>query len=141
MKRIPFIKSVMTPFPHSIEKAATLADADRLMREHDIHHLPVMDGGTLVSVIGARELEHAMETAGVAGPGIVADLCRGDAYTVDLKDPLDEVLSEMADRHADAAVVLKDGKLAGIFTYSDACRTFSSFLRGFFPAGDDEDAA
>ena len=42
----------------------------------------------------------------------------------------------------DVAVVVKDGRLAGIFTMTDAFRGFAEFLRTQFPssAGGDEAA-
>jgi CBS domain-containing protein len=49
--------------------------------------------------------------------------------------PLDEVTSEMATRHVGSAVVLRHGKLAGIFSTVDACRLLAEFLRDRFSEG------
>ena len=38
----------------------------------------------------------------------------------------DRVLLHMADEHIGCALVVKDGRLAGIFTTTDACRVFST---------------
>ena len=62
----------------------------------------------------------------------VSDACVLDAYVVDLSSRLDRVLAEMADRHIGSALVVKHGKLAGIFTTSDACHHFGRFLAQFF---------
>jgi len=40
---------------------------------------------------------------------------------VDLNTPLDRVLYEMADRQVDATLVVRKGKLVGVFTVMDAC--------------------
>ena len=64
-----------------------------------------------------------------------------DPYVVDIAEPLDSVLSSMAERRIGAALVTRHGKLAGIFTASDACRAFSEFLRAMFPEGPDDEPA
>ena len=51
MKHMPLIKSVMTPFPYSIETERSLDDARAMMNRHNVHHLPVMQNGRLIGVI------------------------------------------------------------------------------------------
>ena len=41
MKHMPQVIAMMTPFPHSIDVEATLAEARGMMDSHDIRHLPV----------------------------------------------------------------------------------------------------
>jgi hypothetical protein len=47
----------------------------------------------------------------------------------------------MADRHIGSAVVTRQGKLAGIFTWVDACRCFGDCLRAKTARVDGDDAA
>ena len=54
MKEIPQVKSVMTPFPYSIDLHEPLARARAIMTEHGFHHLPVMREGELVGVVSDR---------------------------------------------------------------------------------------
>jgi CBS domain-containing protein len=63
------------------------------------------------------------------------------AYIVELTEPLDVVLLHMAKTNVDCALVVKDERLVGIFTRSDACRCFGYLLRTLFPRGHDDDAA
>jgi len=137
MKRIPFIKSVMTPFPYSIGIDAPISQAERMMKEHDIHHLPVIEGDSLVSVISNREVALAVNPAvGSNEQSLsVRDICSHKAYVVELMEPLDRVLLHMARNHLDSAIVVKDDKLVGIFTNTDACRCFGQMLRSLFPSG------
>lgn len=144
MKRIPAIKAVMTPFPYSIEADATLAEARRRMAAHDFQHLPVTEGGRLVGVVAARELGLALDPR-LCGPSQdvlrVRDLCRRDPYVVEMDEPLDNVLVHMAAHHLDAALVVRQGKLVGIFTTTDACQRFGELMREqFLPPGGDEAA-
>jgi CBS domain-containing protein len=50
-------------------------------------------------------------------------------YSVERDEPLDSVLSEMADRHIGSVIVTDAGKAAGVFTATDACKHFAEFLR------------
>ncbi len=47
----------------------------------------------------------------------------------------------MAENRLDAALVVKKGRLAGIFTLTDACRCFAEHLRRRFPPDSDDEAA
>lgn len=129
---MPTIKAVMTPFPYSVDAAASLADAQAFMRQHQIRHLPVTRDGELVGSISDRDIKL------VLGPDFayldaqqtrVSDVMTADTYTVDMETGLDGVLAHMAEHHLGAAIVTRHGKLAGIFTVTDACRHFSDFLR------------
>jgi len=134
MERIPTIKAVMTPFPHSVGIDDSIETARAAMRAHAIRHLAVTEEGQLVGVISAREIELA------TGAQRVRDLQLALANVVELTEPLDRVLFAMAKSHLGSALVVKRGKLVGIFTSSDACRIFGECLRNLFPDDDDEAA-
>ena len=51
----------------------------------------------------------------------------------DIDTRLDVVLTEMADRHIGSALVTRKGRMAGVLTVTDVCRTFSEYLREFYP--------
>lgn len=132
MKRIPPIKSVMTPFPYSIEVGADISEALAMMREHDIQHLPVVDAeGKLVGLLWdrdirvARELEDHLPTRGIE----VGRVCNRFPYVVDMEERLDNVVLEMAERRVGAAVVTRHDKLAGILTTTDVARILGEQLR------------
>jgi CBS domain-containing protein len=43
----------------------TLMDCSKLMQEHHIHHLPIVDeGGTLIGIISATDIFMAVEESG-----------------------------------------------------------------------------
>jgi acetoin utilization protein AcuB len=134
MRVMPRIRSVMTPFPYSLGPGDSLAAARRLMSEHAIRHLPVMRGGRPAGVITDQDLRRAEAVAGADADLRVGDLALTESCMVDLSAPLDLVLLDMARRHLDSALVLKAGKLVGIFTATDACRAFAEFLRREAPA-------
>ena len=139
VKSIPPVKAVMTPFPHSIEVSEPTIKARKMMTGFGFHHLPVMDQGELVGVICEPDLRRA-ENAG-SGASVVADVTRQEAFLVDLSEPLDRVLSKMARRQVGSVLVVKEDRLAGIFTVTDACRSFAECLRAQFPGEGGDDAA
>jgi len=142
--RVPSVKSVMTPFPWSVSLDDSLTRARRLMDDHDIRHLPVVEEDRLVGVISDRDLGvvRAAVPEGEARESLtVRDACILDAYVVESSTPLDRVLLEMSGRHIGSALVVRNGRLAGIFTVTDACRHFGLFLREMFPPGGDDEVA
>ncbi len=136
--RMPAVKNAMTPFPWSIAADASLDEAQAAMDEHRVHHLPVKDGHALVGVLSARDVLHARGTARRVG-----EACRRDPLIVDMETPLDRVLLRMAESRQDCAVVVKDERLAGIFTSTDVCRSYAEHLDGCYGdgTGDGDDAA
>ena len=138
---MPRIGSVMTPFPYSLGPEESLQAARRLMAEHRIRHLPVMVEGSPAGVVTDQDMRRAALATGPEAPSRVGDLERSEALEVDISTPLDLVLTEMAARHLDSALVLKGGRLVGIFTATDACRQFAEFLRREAPSPDGESAA
>jgi CBS domain-containing protein len=136
--RIPSIKAVMTPFPWKVRLDDPLSHATAVMRERNIGHLPVTDGDQLVGIVTKRDIGLVENAVRDNASLRVRDACVIDAYVVDLSAPLDRVLAEMAERHIGSVLVVKRGKLAGIFTSSDACHHFGRFLAQFFDSGGDD---
>lgn len=139
MKAAPQLKNVMTPFPYSVDIDAPVEEAKRFMREHKIRHLPVTEGGTLKGLVSDRDIKLML------GPDFaypdknelkVRDVMVDDCYIVDLGAPLVEVLRHMADHRLGSAIVTRKGKLAGVFTSTDACRAFADYLGEGAPQSD-----
>ncbi len=137
MRKALRIKTVMTPFPYHVDATAPLGEARALMREHDIHHLPVKRGDEIAGVIALRNLPPQAEDGGRT----VSDIATGDPYVVDTNTRLDEVALTMAARHVDCVLVTHDGHLAGLFTTTDACRLLGEHLRTIAPPPPDDDVA
>lgn len=129
MKRIPSIKTAMTPFPYAVEPDATVHEALETMRNHGIHHLPVTKDGSLAGMISSRDIQLVMARHDGADDLKVRDVMTEDVYTVDLSERLDSVLHRMSEHQLRAVVVTRKDKLVGIFTQIDACGKFAEFLR------------
>jgi CBS domain-containing protein len=144
MQQMPTLKTLMTPFPYAIEVDAPLAKAQEMMTAHDIRHLPVVEDHQLVGVITERDVHRLLHEPSIDGPRrtlSVGDAYVSQAYVVELSERLDTVLLEMAKQHIGSALVVRRGKLAGIFTATDACRSFGEYLRMRFPPPDADDVA
>ena len=59
MQNVP-IAQVMTPAPATVEPGDSVATAERLMRERRCQHLPVVEGGRVVGMLGAHDLLKAL---------------------------------------------------------------------------------
>lgn len=142
MPQIPQIRLVMTTFPYSIGLEAPLAEARELMRRHGIRHLPVTRGHELVGILTDRDVKRVLGRDSDRPPEgrmRVEDVYLDKPYVVESHEPLDNVLLNMSDMHIGSALVTHKGKLAGLFTVTDACRCFGEFLRQHYrpPEGDD----
>jgi len=132
MRKMPSVKTVMSPFPYSVDAESSVAEAREFMRAHQIRHLPVTARGELAGMISDRDIKLLL------GPDFaypdeqalkVRDAMVREAYMVDLDTRLDEVLAHMAEHHLGSAIITRKGKLAGVFTVTDACHAFAEFLR------------
>lgn len=144
MRHIPAIKSVMTPFPYSVDVNASLFDARQFMAEHNIRHLPVTDNEKLVGLISERDIKAYMGVdfdSSREQRAKVSDVKIDSPYIVDLNERLDIILRKLSKEHIDAVLVTRHGKLAGVFTMSDACRSFAEYLRDQFGPTGGNDAA
>jgi CBS domain-containing protein len=133
VKRNPQVIAYMTPFPHSIDIDAPLAEARKMMRQGHFRHLPVTSGGHTVGVVTDRDIKLLL------GPDFgnpdERELTVRDAYidkpcVVLASTPLTTVARTMAEHHIGSVIVTKNNKLVGIFTVTDACRALAEFLEG-----------
>jgi acetoin utilization protein AcuB len=132
MASIPTIGSVMTPHAIEVDVDASAGVAEDLMIDNEVRHLVVMDSGELVGAISDRDLAFASSSpdAGLRDRVHVRDVCSFDVFVVEPGEPLDRIVSVMAERHVGSAIVSEGGKVLGVFTATDACRCLGEVLRG-----------
>lgn len=127
------LADVMTPSPQTISINATLSEARSQMEKLQVHHLPVMDGTLVESVISDRDVKRFTLPAHPISPDeelLVRDIAPTRAFAADINDPLEKIVTLMAERHMGAVIALDQGELAGIFTETDACRVLAKLLSG-----------
>ncbi|WP_395833069.1 CBS domain-containing protein [Archangium violaceum] len=123
------VDDFMTRTVHTIGTQSPLSEAHRLMNEHAIRHLPVLEGGKLVGVVSMRDL-HLIETLKGVDPKEVAveEAMSQDAYTVPPGTTLLEVARTMAMHKYGSAVIANKGRVEGIFTTVDALKALEMLL-------------
>jgi acetoin utilization protein AcuB len=119
----------MTKTPHTVAVDMPLMKAQQIFREHDIRHLPVLDGEKLVDMLSDRNLKEAL-----ASPGgekfLVEDAMMPDVFAVSRDTEVATVVEAMATEEYGCAVIQdKDEKVAGVFTTVDACQLLAELLK------------
>jgi acetoin utilization protein AcuB len=124
------ISHYMSKQPWTVALTATLDDAHRLMREHHIRHLPVIDKGELVGIVSQGDL-HLIETiADFPLDAVnVDEAMTKKPFVITGDTPLDEVVEIMAEHKYGSAIVMGREGVEGIFTSVDACRVLAELLR------------
>jgi acetoin utilization protein AcuB len=129
------IDRFMSRDPYTIGVDQPLSVAHRMMREHHIRHLPVLEDGKLVGMVTERDLA-LIETLNNTDPvsATVAEAMTPDPYLVGPHMPLGEVAREMADKRIGSAVVVDRGHVIGIFTSVDALQALLLMVNGKKPS-------
>jgi len=114
---MPAISRYMTSQPWTIERTASLAEAHKLMRDHQIRHLPILDEGRLIGIVSQGDL-HLLETvADFALDSVsVEEAMTPNPCTVTSDMPLDDVVEIMSEKKYGAALVMGRDGVEGIFT-------------------------
>lgn len=115
------VNRFMSPSPLTIGHDQSLTAAHRLMREHDIRHLPVLDGGRLVGILSQRDL-HLIESLKDVDQDHVTvnEAMSPEVFTVRPRASVRRTVTEMVKRKLGSAVVMAGSQVVGVFTTTDA---------------------
>jgi CBS domain-containing protein len=124
----------------TIGDGATVREATALMREREIRHLPVLDGGQrLVGIVTDRDLRHVLldvalgdapEDAERAGDVPVRQVMTWGVVTVRPTTDLREAARVMRERRLGGLPVIDDaGRLVGMLTERDLLDALQALLR------------
>lgn len=122
----------MTPFPHTINIDATIADADSLLKEHNFHHLPVVEDGHLAGALSARDITLSLSLQSdfsMEIPTTVRSVYSPIAYSADIEEPLTSVLEKMIEKKIGSVIITKNNKVAGIITDTDIEKTLLKIMK------------
>ncbi len=119
----------MTPQPITIGRKESLATAHHLMRANGIRHLPVLEHGDLVGMLSQRDLFLLETIRGVdVDADTVEDAMSAETYSVSPDAPIASVARHMARKRYGCAVVIERGRVAGVFTATDALRLLAEIV-------------
>lgn len=125
------IKDIMSPNPLTVDTLESAREAKRIMLDHTIRHLPVMENGKLVGIITDRDLKLAQAVAEDDQFDIhrtVGEICVRNVYFVEPTEQAQKVLAYISKERIGSALIVEDGELVGIFTVVDACKAFAYYL-------------
>lgn len=125
----------MTEPAVSVSPTDSLLDAAKLMVDHQVRHLPVVEDGAVVGMLSDRDIrtvagDPVRYVQSREGDGArmlsVRDAMSPTALTIPSDRPLRELANELADERVGALpIVDADGKLIGIVSYVDALRALA----------------
>jgi len=124
------VKDRMTPNPITVTEDTSHSDALRLMREHKIRRLPVLDRhGRLVGIISEKDLLYAAPSPATTlsihelnyalSKLKVKQIMKGDVITTSPHNTIEEAARIIAERKIGCLPVLENDQLAGIITETD----------------------
>jgi acetoin utilization protein AcuB len=119
----------MTASPFPVARDQSLTVAHRMMRDHKIRHLPVLEGGGIVGLVSQRDLA-LIESLPDVNPVevLVEDAMVEDLFTVSPDAPIAEVIETMIERKLGSALVCEHDRVVGVFTTIDALRALHELL-------------
>ncbi len=128
MNKQPQVCDFMTIAPYSVGLDQSLTTAVRRMQEHNMRHLPVLEGGVLRGIVSERDVALA-EAFGLDPSQVsVEEAMSPEPFTVTPNAPLSHVARTMAAHKYGCAVVTEGNELRGIFTTTDAMRALADTL-------------
>jgi acetoin utilization protein AcuB len=122
IERVMLVRDVMRSPAVSVSAGTSLQDAYRTMREKNIRHLPVLDGGRLVGVVTDRDLRLA--TSSLAPDPFPADsevsrVMSRRPLTAASWDPVEDAARVMRTHKIGCLPIVDDDQLIGIITGLD----------------------
>lgn len=136
-----FVSRSMARKVATVDKEYSLLEAQKLMKQHRIRHLPVVDGeNTLVGIVTDRDIRSALPYGLAKGDGDeeergkydhmkVVDVMTTDLLTISPNHTLQDAILLIEQKKVGAFPVVDDGnKLVGILSVRDLLRAFINVL-------------
>lgn len=135
------VKDCMTSTPITATPETTHKQATELMREHDLHHLPVVDkSGRLIGIIVQEDLLAAQpspattlsiyEIHGLLSKLEIKQIMSRPVYTTTPTCPIEEAARQMLDKRVSCLPVMEADRLVGIITDTDIYDVLVRLLGG-----------
>ena len=107
----------------SIGSQATILEACRLLAEHRIGAVLILDGERVAGVFSERDVVRALAQHGESALQIpLTEVMSRNVLTCKPEDSIDDVMAVMTARRVRHLPVLADGKLAGIVSIGDVVK-------------------
>ncbi len=114
------IAEMMTKIHHTIGFDQTLSHAHRIIVDHKLDHLPVLNGPKVVGFLSPRDLSLLIAFGGERRIADVAEAIATEFCVVAPGERVCEVARAMGLARHSCAVVVDVGRVSGIFAATDA---------------------
>ena len=128
------VSEVMSTVVETVKASESAEKAYSRMREQEVHHLVVVDGGSVVGVISERDLG-GRGGASLRRDRAVDDLMTSSVVTAKPDSTLREAAKLLRGRTIGCLPVLDGHKLVGIITLSDVLDTIIRGVERPMPMG------
>ena len=122
------VRNYMTASPLTIGHDQPVALAYKLMREHHIRHLPVLDGGQLVGIISLSDLRLTQIEGLNANMVTVEEAMTEEPFTASPDDSLEQTVRTMIEKKYSSAIILEKNVVSGVFTTIDGMKALVELL-------------
>lgn len=133
------VKDIYTKGAITVSPKAPIAEARRLMEEHKIRRLPVVEGDRVVGIVTQLDLLRAAPSVATSlsiweinyllDKVRVEEIMTRDVVTVTPETDVAKVATVMKDRKIGGLPVVQDGRIVGVITESDIFRALVRLLQ------------
>jgi CBS domain-containing protein len=103
-----------------VDVATSVAQAARIMSEHQVGAVPVLQGDRLVGIFTERDVLSRVVAAGIDPAATPVNAVMSTTLVVaEINETHDACLRRMKQAHVRHVLVLRDGRLAGILSMRD----------------------
>lgn len=114
------VREVMTTQPASVTPTTSVVEAARLLKQHNVGSLPVVEAGQLNGIITDRDIAlRVVADERDATTVTVTDIASSNPTTIRPDQRLDEALHLMAKQQIRRLPVVENGRLVGILAQAD----------------------
>ncbi|HEV8661910.1 MAG TPA: CBS and ACT domain-containing protein [Candidatus Methylomirabilis sp.] len=128
----------MQPEVVTVTPGTSVAGASRLLQEHRIRHLPVVERGRLVGIITDRDIRRVLPSPATSlevhellyllDRLTVGEVMTAKVITVTPETPIEEAARLLVDHRIGCLPVLQGDRLAGIITETDLLAALAEIL-------------
>lgn len=121
-----------TPCVYYLQPESTVEQAEKIMKEQSIRHLPVLDSKKqIVGIVSERDIYSSCHKS-VNGTTPIKEIMKKEPYCVPAQTKIYEVALNMSENKYGSTIVLHEDNSFGIFTSTDALNALIEVVRGDF---------
>jgi len=133
MRKNDPIKHIMSETVHSVQKGQPISEVFKILHNHKVHHVPVLDGDTLVGIVSSTDLmQLSVGAQGYASDQMwsfidsqheLIDVMTADPKKLNDSDVVrDAALALSVGSYHSLPITDREGKLVGMVTSTDLIR-------------------